>query len=124
MNVILIGSPDKISLNQFTKFLKRSHNEYIIGGMHSLMSSESAEVYMNDFLEKYPKAIFTYYAKRKVNVKDPLTCFPGFLHRRADVVIWFELFSTEPKLLKDQYNVMKSVIEDWNKHIVNISGGN
>ena len=121
MNSVLIGSPDKISLNNFVKFLKKSLSEYRIGAMHSLMSAESVKLYMEDFLKKHQKAIFTYYAKRKVNFKDPLTCFPIYAQERAHVVIWFELYSTEPKLLKDRFNVMGHAIEDWNKYIKSIS---
>jgi hypothetical protein len=121
MNCILIGSPDKISLNNFVKFLKKSLNEYRIGVMHSLMSANSVRLYMEDFLEKNPKAMFTYYAKRKVGI-DPLTCFPTYAQERADVVIWFDLYSTEPKLVKDRFNVMKQTIKDWNKYIESISG--
>ena len=121
MNIVLIGSPDKISLNNFVRFLKKSLKEYRIGAMHSLMSPESVRLYVDDFLKQYPKAIFTYYAKRKVNI-DPLWCFPTYAQERAHVIIWFDLYSTEPQLVKDRFNVMKQAIDDWNKYIVSISG--
>lgn len=123
MNKILIGSPDKISLNQFVKFLKRSLNEYSIGVMHSLMSINSVRLFIDEFLKQHPKVIFTYYAKRKVNI-DPLQCFPTYAQEIADVIIWFDLYSTEPKLVKDRYNIMKQTIDDWNKYIKSISGDN
>lgn len=121
MNRILIGSPDKISLNQFVKFLKRSLNEYSIGVIHSLMSMDSVRLYINEFLKQHPKAVFTYYAKRKVNI-DPLLCFPTYAQEIADVVIWFDLYSLEPKVVKDRYNVMKQTIDDWNKYVISLSG--
>lgn len=120
MNSILIGSPDKISLNNFVKFLKRSLSEYRIGVMHSLMSAESVKLYMEDFLKINQKALFTYYAKRKINI-DPLVCIPKEAQERADVIIWFNLYSTEPKIIKDPDGVLKLAIEDWNKYIDSIS---
>ncbi len=121
MNCVLVGSPDKISLNNFVKFLKKSLNEYTIGGMHSLMSGDAVRLYVDDFLTKYPKAILTYYAKRKVNV-DPFQCFPVHAQEKADVIIWFDLYSTEPKLVKDRFNVMEETINNWKKYIESISG--
>lgn len=121
MDIILIGGSDKISLNQFTVFLKKAYNEYVIAPMHSLMSDESVRVYMESFLQEKPKVIFTYYAKRKVNIEDKLTCFPTCAHEKAHVVIWFELYSTEPILLKDRFNLMGTALEDWKKYIESIS---
>jgi len=85
------------------------------------MANEAIQLFMEDFISKNPKALFTYYARRRVNVKDLITCFPTYASRRADVVIWFELYTTDPKLVKDKYNVMGQTIEDWNKYIESIS---
>ena len=117
MNVVLIGSPDKVALSNFVKFLKKSLGEYSLGGLHSLMSPDSVQQYMDNFLEQYPKAIFTYYAKRKINVADPLAVFPTYAHEKADVVIWFDLYSIEPRLVKDRFDVMKLAIDNWKKSV-------
>ncbi len=121
MKSIFVGSPDKVSLNNFVKFLQKSHNEYSIGGMHSLMSGDAVGLYIDDFLSQYPKALFTYYAKRKINIEDPLTAIPVEAQERVDVIIWFNLYSTEPVIVKDPENLMKFVVEDWNKYISSIS---
>ena len=120
MNSVLICSPDKISLNNFVKFLKRSLSEYRIGVMHSLMSAESVGLYMDSFLKEYKKALFTYYAKRKVNI-DPLVCIPKEAQERAEIIVWFDLYSTEPKVIKDPNGILKVAVEDLNKYIQSIS---
>jgi len=120
MKSILIGSPDKLSLNKFVKFLQVSLSEYSIGGMHSLMSGESVGLYIDDFLSHYPKALFTYYAKRKINI-DPLIAIPIEAQERVDIIVWFNLYSTEPVIVKDPENLLQFAVEDWNKYISSIS---
>jgi len=76
------------------------------------MSKESVELYVNDFTEKFPGGILSYYAKRVVT-DDPLSRLPLILQERMDSIIWFDLYSTEPKILKDRYDKMKPLVEGW-----------
>lgn len=120
MDCILVGSPDKISLSKFVGFVKLNLKEYEIGEMHSLMSENAVELYIEDFFRQFPKRIISYYAKRKINI-DPLICLPKRIQEKADVIIWFDIYSTEPKVLKDPNNCLNSIIENWKKFIESIS---
>lgn len=115
MKVITICSPDKISLNMCISFLtRRLGKSYQIGDLHSLMSKESIESYINDFFNKNGnKAIFSYYAKRKINV-DPKTTVPERLQEVSDVVVWFKLYSTEMMIIKDESGFQNLFEKDWN----------
>lgn len=123
MERILVASPDKISLKKFTDFFYRIlSDDYKIGEMHSLMTLESIKEYLNKFLEISKKGIFTYYAKRKINV-DPLTVLPVCIQETMDIIIWFDLYSTEPKIIKNKFNekVIDSVIKNWNDYVKSLS---
>ena len=117
LNYILIGSPDKLSLNSFIRFMKRAvGKDFIIGDMHSLMSDESKNLYIEDFIKKNPRGIFSYYAKG-VKSSDPLKCLPEKAINESDVAVWFDLYSTEPIVLKDKENFLAPIIQNWNKYI-------
>lgn len=114
---VLVASPDKISLVSFIRFIRKSiGEEYPIGEMHNLMTLESVSLYTNGFMKKYPKGIFSYYARRAVNV-DPLTYIPKVLLHAAESIIWFDLYSTEAKVVKDKEDNMKVIIDDWKTYI-------
>ncbi|RKY79490.1 hypothetical protein DRQ07_06355 [candidate division KSB1 bacterium] len=116
IDTILIASPDKISLSGFIRFIiKRVPEKYEIGELHSLMSSESIELFFKDFTETYSKRIFSYYAKRAVNI-EPLSIIPECL-KESDIIIWFKLYSMIPIVLKDTSDFMDNIIQDWNNYI-------
>jgi len=116
IDTILIASPDKISLSGFIRFIiRRLPEKYEIGELHSLMSSESIELFFKDFTETYPKRAFSYYAKRAVNI-EPLLIIPECL-KGSDIIIWFELYSMTPTVLKDTSDFMGNIIQDWNNYI-------
>ena len=117
MKYIAICSPDKISLNMFVSFLRAVLLQgYAVGEVHSLMQQEAVAGYIANFKKEYEKGIFTYYAKRVVNI-DPLTILPGALMDACEVVIWFDLYSTDPKVLKDTEDFMRLVTGRWKANI-------
>jgi hypothetical protein len=121
LNYILIGSPDKITLNTFIRFLKRAlGRDFIIGEMHSLMSPESKVIYVDDFIKKFPKGIFSYYAKG-LKQGDPATYLPESAMKVSNIIVWFDLYSTVPVVLKDSDNFLVPIIENWTKYIEKIS---
>jgi len=122
MNIkyVLVASPDKISLVSFIRFLRKSlGNDYPTGEMHNLMTPLSVSQYVNGFMKKYPKGILSYYARRAINV-DPLTYIPKVLLHASESIIWFDLYSTEPKVVKDRGDNMKVIIDDWKEYIKKI----
>jgi hypothetical protein len=122
MSYILVGSPDKISFPAFIRFMRPYYNGYEIGEMHSLMSEESINLYVLDFISKFPDGIFSYFAKGAVN-KDPMICLPKAAFEKANAVIWFDLYSNDPKVLKEDKSDEKlsAVIEEWKRYIQKIS---
>jgi len=121
--LIVIGGPDKLSINSFINFIKRVVGvSYNIGNMHSLMTNESKELYVKDFKSKYPNGIIGYYAKRMIN-KDPKDCLPEIVKAEADLIIWFNLYSTDPIIVKDPGDSsLKTIIDNWNQYIKKLGG--
>lgn len=118
MKVITIASPDKISIGMFVDFLRSVlGSSYSVGNLHSLMSSDSLEIYIKDFLNKNKnKALFTYYAKKKINTP-PEKVIPRFLIDSSEAVIWFDLYSTEMKIIKDIVQFGDSFASRWKKNV-------
>ena len=118
LRVISICSPDKISMNMFASFLRnRLGKSYPIGELHSLMSKKSIELFIESFLERTQgKAIFPFYAKRKINV-DPIVCVPQKLIDVSDVVVWFKLYSTEMIMVKDEAGFKELFESEWKEAV-------
>lgn len=122
MNYILVASPDKVSLGGCMKFLRTSLGPtYPIGEMHSLMSEESLSMYLDQFCQMHPKALLTYYAKGVKPSETPGDKIPKKLIDKADVIIWFDLYSTIMQVIKDPEGFMPNLVEEWNKYIQRIS---
>jgi len=122
MNYLAVGGPDKLSIGAFLKFIKpRLGNAYIYGDMHSLMSEDAKNSFINDFCSRYNKGVFSYYARKAVNV-DPMICLPKRLIEIADVVGWFDLYSTELKVLKETTpGEFSTTIGEWKQYIQKLS---
>jgi hypothetical protein len=120
MSYVLVASPDKISLGSFLRFISVYFPEHEYGEIHSLMSDEALTLYVTDFSNQFPDGIFSYYAKRMVN-RDPMTCLPKAAFDKADVVVWFDLYSTDPKILKDTNGCLSVAVEAWKQYIQKIS---
>lgn len=117
LNYILISSPDKIALTSFIKFVKRAvGKDFIIADMHSLMSEEAKSIYIDDFTQKFPKGIFSYYAK---GLKAPgtVSILPEKAVLKSEVIVWFDLYSTSPTIFKDDEKFLDPIIVEWNKYI-------
>jgi hypothetical protein len=122
MRYILIASPDKISLSSFTKFLRRElGQDYRIGSIHSLMSEEAKNAFIEDFCNKSVKGIFSYYAKG-IKSSEPINFLPLKAVEQSDFVVWFDLFSTTPVILKDREGCLRPTVTKWNSYIERMSG--
>ena len=115
--VVTIASPDKTSIAMFLSFLRKNLGRgHIIGETHSLMSEESLSDYVDSLLKINSKVIFTFYAKRKINI-DPIKCIPQKLINLSDTVVWFNLYETSYKLIKDSIEFDKLFLDTWNKNL-------
>ena len=117
-NLIVIGSPDKLSLGSFVRFFRKTDDKrYYFGEMHSLMSDKSKDLYVTDFNDKYPLGFITYYAKKQFK-NNPEECLPERLIKSADVLGWFDLYSLTLKMLKDPDGLFGiRVIPNWDRYV-------
>lgn len=120
MNIITVAGPDKIALATFMDFLRHclgsTHTPIMI---HSLMSKESIDQVIDSSTENRKSVVFSYYAKRKVNV-DPLKCIPERLLSISEAVIWFDLYSTDFKVLKDTAGFESNFKKRWKDNVERI----
>ena len=123
LNYILVATPDKVSLNAFLKFLRKAlGRDYVIGEMHSLMSPEAKDLYLHDFMTKFPKGLLSYYAKGVLKAPaDPIICVPTKALEVSQAAVWFDLYSTIPRVLKDSENFFPPILENWKKYIESLS---
>ena len=118
MKIITIASPDKISLGMFTNFLSKvlGKNFHLLY-CHSLMSPEAVEVFVNDSTTRFEQIVFRYYAKKKIN-KKPKNVIPSKILGVSDLVIWLDLYSVEPKIVKDEpKNFERLFSKKWNQFV-------
>lgn len=110
---ILIAGPDKLGIASFIRMIRNSYPGIRIGDMHNLMSEESLNEYWEEFQNRFEKGIVSYYAKKCINVPDPLRIIPSCL-RDIDLILWFELYAEIPVVLKtSDVNASERFIEMW-----------
>lgn len=118
--IVTISSPDKLSISMYLSFLMRNIGSgHAVGEVHSLMSEESVNSFIEGYLQDHPKAVFTYYAKRRVNV-DPVSVIPSKLMEVSDAVVWFNLYETSYTLLKDSIGFDGLLLDTWNKQLTQL----
>jgi hypothetical protein len=83
------------------------------------MSKESISQAIDSIIKNRKTVIFSYYAKRKINI-DPLICVPEKLLDISDAVIWFDLYSTDFKILKDTVNFESNYRNRWKENVERI----
>ena len=119
MNYALVGSPDKITLSSFIRyFIMTLDGGLHTGELHYLMSEEAKDVFVEDFSSKNPKGIFSYYMKRPpVQDFEPIKYLPKKAIDLSEVIIWFDLYSTEPVLIKDSQGIMTPILTQWQTYL-------
>jgi hypothetical protein len=117
LNYIVVGGPDKMSMSSFMIYLRRVLGiKYAVGSLHSFGSKESIETYVNSFQQLNTKGVISFYARRKINVSDPLQYIPDCIKQIADIIFWLELYDSKPRILKySDKNTTDSLIEGWVK---------
>lgn len=124
--VVTVVSPDKISISMFLSYMKfRLGKEYMIGMIQSIWSKESIDLYVEDFLKKTDKLLFSYYVKSKVTAtsnEDLLKIIPEKLVLGSNLIVWMGQFSTTWVVLKDKNNQAPEYIDRWNQNISKMGG--
>ena len=123
MDLIALISHDKISLNMFSDFLKfMLGKSYPIIGMHYLMTQESIEIATKDFIGKNSgKGIICYYSRKNKKDSDPILLVPKAVSEPSDVVIWFDIVSVDPVVLKGSSDVLDGYIKRWKINVEKLS---
>lgn len=118
VNYLLAAGPDKLALGGFVQWSRR-RLACPLGDLHSLMTVEACDAYVQEFCRLNAKGILSYYARRKINIPDPLAVIPESLKRTADIIIWFELYDQNPRVLKapEGDTISKMFVEDWKKFL-------
>lgn len=120
MDTITVAGPDKVAIATFMDFLRHClGNTHVPVMLHSLMSKESISQAIESILKNRKTVIFSYYAKRKINI-DPLICVPEKLLDISDAVIWFDLYSTDFKILKDKVDFESNYRNRWKQNVERI----
>ena len=115
--LVTIASPDKISISMFLSFMRFClGKDYGIGTTHSLMTKTELETYVNNLLSSADKFLFSYYAKKGINI-DPLKIVPEKLISISNMVIWINLYSIDWFVLKDDSNQAPYYIDRWKKNM-------
>jgi hypothetical protein len=123
MHIVTVASPDKLSISGFLSFMRSClGRDYVIGGLHSLMTENDISLYVDGFMEKNDKIIFSHYAKGKVNV-DPLIAIPAKLQEVSSLLVWMDLYSMEWRVIKDLDSVSVGYIDRWTRNLQKMEGG-
>jgi len=122
LNYIMVATPDKISLNTFLRFIRKAvGKDYAIGEMHSLMTEKDKDQYTAGFIAKHPKGLISYYARGVKKIENPNTCLPIKMAELADCIVWFDLYSTSPIVVKDTAEFLPPVIQNWFKYVESLN---
>ena len=119
--IITIASPDKVSICMFISFMRHCiGKDLFVGDVHSLMTTESLNLYLNDVKTKAENILITYYARKKINV-DPKTVLPEQLINESNLLVWMNLYSTDWVIVKDPENISVLYIDRWKRNIDRIN---
>jgi hypothetical protein len=121
MKIVTVGSPDRVSIASFLSFMRHSlGKDYAFGEIHSLMSIEETANYIDGLRGIREKILFSYYAKRAINV-DPVKVIPVQLMEASDFVVWMDLYSMDWKILKDVLEESGPLLERWKANLSRMS---
>lgn len=103
-DVVLIAGADKLSIYAFARVVGSTlTSSHALGlPMHSYMTPGDCEAYFKEWSSRKPKSVLTYYARKKNNFPEPLMLLPNSLVDGSGLIVWFDLYSMEPRVLKDE----------------------
>lgn len=121
MKIVSIVSPDRLSIASFLSFM-RHHlgKDYVFGELHNLMTEEAIINYITDLIFLKETVIFSYYAKKQINV-DPMKVIPSKLLEVSDLLVWIDLYSMTWKVIKDTESASESFLTSWTANISRMS---
>jgi hypothetical protein len=113
--IITIASSDKLTLSMFSDFYKNIYSPDIkIVDLICLYSPEVISSKMEEFVEIAAKGrdVLIKY-KIKTQTKD----YPPIILEKSDILIKFDIFSTEPEIIKGFNPTTESLLNRWKMNI-------
>lgn len=121
MKIASVISPDRVSISAFLSFMRYCFGRgYVFGELHNLMTSEEITKYIIDLTGIRDLIIFSYYAKKAMNM-DPIQVIPAKLMEVSDLVVWMDLYSMDWKIIKDQGNESGPLLARWQANMKKMS---
>jgi hypothetical protein len=113
--VVVITSPDIISIGMFTDFLRK---KFLPGcpmvNLNALMSEQYLTSIAEDSLKRHPDGvIFRHKTRRRMQPAK----VPSILQEKADCMVGFDLYSTHAEVLKSFPGWTDSVVQAWSEHV-------
>lgn len=116
--IVLIGSPDKISLGMFSDFLTTVVRPFPVADFHYLVSSDFLDSLVEEFLqENQEDALIRYYANKKIKQQS----LPQKLINAAEIVVWLPRFSVQVEIVKDKDGFVEGLMPRWKMNIERLS---
>ena len=124
MKLVIVVSPDKISLKSFIEFIRKRMNNPAIGMINLLMSEDNIKLYVSDFYSgiKDLQGLISFYCRGKRSpdfIKDR-----GLLSSITEkelTVIWFDLYSLIPVIVLNTAPEIAGILSDWNAYVKKMS---
>jgi len=116
LDYVLVAGSDKLSIYGFAKYLTSLLNRPV-GAVHTLMTVDAINTYVEQFTGKFKKGLITFYARRKVNLPNPIDIIPDSLKSASKLIVWFELYTTTPKILKGDSDFCRVILSAWEKRM-------
>jgi hypothetical protein len=99
--------------------------DYSIGLIQWLWSKETLINYVDEYLKRTNKLLFSYYVGTKLKSAPPEQIFkiiPEKLMNVSNFVVWMDYYSIEWLVLKDTEKQATSLMERWKKNIAKMGG--
>jgi len=123
--VVIVASPDKLSISMFCDFLKKTYGSYnpsfVMKDVSCLYSSDIQESLIKRVIEEAGDdsiAVIRYYIKKKTDLKkvSPL------IWDKSDYLIKFDIYSNTPELLKvPSEPYFANLLDNWKENIKKLS---
>jgi len=118
--IIVITSPDNISIGMFYEYLRKYHlKDSVFVHLNGLMPSEIASSVVEDAIKRHPTGNIIFKHKTRSSLKP--NKIPQNLQDKADSIIGFALYSTHAEPLKSAPGWTDSVIQGWSDYVAKMN---
>lgn len=120
--IITLVSPDKLSPSMFVDFYKALYDsDALVLDLNSLISRDVLDTLVRDAVANNKERVLSEQAailiKYKSKKKVALEALPTEIAQKSAYIVYFDLFSTKPELLKDRDGKLAPVLARWEANI-------